>query len=111
MFRKLWQDEGGTVVSAELILIGTVLVIGLITGMSSLRDAVITELADVGAAIAKLDQSYVLHGSSACSSATASTEYDDVVDYCDEPGISDAERGLVICSGVFASQPSGSEQP
>ena len=55
MMRQLWNDEGGVVVSAELVLVGTILVIGLITGLSSLRDAVITELADVGGAIAQLD--------------------------------------------------------
>ena len=109
MMKQLWNDECGVVVSAELVLIGTILVIGLITGLTSLRDAVITELADVGAAIAHLDQSYTLHGSVAHSSATANTFHQDFPDYCDDGQTTVSERCLVICNGVFATPPGASE--
>lgn len=110
VFWRLWQDDGGAVVSAELVLIGTVLVIGVITGMSSLRDAVITELADVGAAIGLLDQSYSLHGSTSHSSATASTTYDDKRDFCDTGSVhTTSERCLVICGNSFARTINGGE--
>jgi hypothetical protein len=101
MLRKLWLDEGGAIVSAEIVVVMTILVIGVITGLSSLRDAVITELADVGGAIAWLDQSYILHGSNAHSSATANTIHMDTRDYCDDGETTTAERGLVICGGAF----------
>ena len=56
---QLWQDERGAVVSAELVVILTILICGLVLGASALRDALVTELADVGAAIKSLDQPYL----------------------------------------------------
>jgi hypothetical protein len=99
--RNLWADEGGAIVSAEIVVVMTILVIGVITGLTSLRDAVITELADVGGAIAWLDQSYILHGVKAHSSSTGQTEHIDQRDYCDDNETTVAERGLVICGGTF----------
>ncbi len=58
LVQKLWADEAGVVVSTELLLIVLILVLGLIAGMASLRDAVGQELADLGEAIGSLDGSY-----------------------------------------------------
>ena len=102
MMRQLWNDEGGVVVSAELVLVGTILVIGLITGLSSLRDGVITELADVGAAIGRLNQSYVLHGARGHSAKTAGTHFHDGLDFCDGDWTQRSERCLVICDAGTA---------
>ena len=41
---RLWRDEAGFVVSTELVLIATILVIGLITGLVTVRDAVAEEI-------------------------------------------------------------------
>jgi hypothetical protein len=62
MLTRLLQDEGGFVVSAELVLIATLLVIGLIVGLSEVQHAVVAELNDVGDAIGKLNQSYHFTG-------------------------------------------------
>jgi hypothetical protein len=62
LLHALWGDEGGFVLSSELVLIATVVVIGLTVGLVSIRDAVLGELADVGAAIGSLNQSYWYHG-------------------------------------------------
>ena len=67
MFYKLWADEGGAVLSAELILIMTILVIGSIVGLKTLQTAIVTELADVAAAVSALDQSFSFSGSQAGS--------------------------------------------
>lgn len=61
----LWKDENGFVVSAELVLIASLLVVGLIVGLTSLQGAVNGELSDVAGAIRSLDQSYYYHGHSA----------------------------------------------
>lgn len=65
MMRALLRDEGGFIVSAELVLISTILVIGLIVGLSSIQHAVVQELNDVGDAIGRLNQSYFYTGFSA----------------------------------------------
>ena len=83
MIKRLWNDESGALVSAEVVLVATILVIGVVTGLSSVRDAVIEELADVGAAIGNVDQSYSVHGSTSHSAATSPFSYTDRPDFCD----------------------------
>lgn len=60
--KQFWHDQAGFVISAELVLISTVLVIGLVTGLTCLRNAVNDELSDVACAITSLDQSYCYTG-------------------------------------------------
>lgn len=51
------REEDG-VLTFEWILLITLLVIGIVGGISSVRDAIITELADVVESTISLDQSY-----------------------------------------------------
>ena len=60
--KDLWIDQAGFVVSAELVLISTIGVIGVGTGLACVRDAVNSELSEVGCAITALDQSYCYTG-------------------------------------------------
>ena len=55
LLKKLIQDESGIIVSSEIVLVGTILVIGCIVGLSSLSYAVNNELNDVAQAC---DHSY-----------------------------------------------------
>jgi hypothetical protein len=65
MLTHFWRDEAGFIISAELVLVATILVIGLIVGMSELQHSIVGELNDVGEAIGKLNQSYAFTGFSA----------------------------------------------
>lgn len=60
--KSLWNDEAGFVISAELALVTTLCVMGLVVGLSAVRDAVNCELTDVSSAICSLDQSYYYTG-------------------------------------------------
>jgi len=62
MLRQLWRDDNGAILSAELVLLMTLLVIGLVAGIKALNAAVAEELGDVAAAIGNLDQSYYYSG-------------------------------------------------
>jgi hypothetical protein len=62
MLKRLWLDEGGAILSTELILILVITVIGLITGLVALRDSVDLQLADLAGAIAAIDVSYAWDG-------------------------------------------------
>jgi len=62
MLKSFWNDEAGFIVSAELILVSTILVIGLIVGLIEVQSAVIHELNDVGEAIGSVNQSYSYPG-------------------------------------------------
>ncbi len=65
MLQQLMRDEAGFIVSAELVLVATILVIGMIVGLSEVQHAVVSELNDVGDAIGNLNQSYAFTGFSA----------------------------------------------
>src|SRR3954452_10684917 len=53
----MWKEEDG-VLSFEWVLLVTLLTIGIVSGISAARDAIIDELGDVAQAMLALDQSY-----------------------------------------------------
>ncbi|MEW4529607.1 MAG: hypothetical protein ACF8PG_12735 [Maioricimonas sp. JB045] len=90
MLRNLLHDEAGFVVSAELVLVATILVIGLIVGLSEVQHAVVEELGDVGEAIGSLNQSYLYTGFASfktngggIKSSTPGSAFADRQDDCD----------------------------
>ena len=56
---RLWQEDDG-VLSFEWTLLVTLLTIGIVSGLSAARDAIIDELGDVAEAAQSFDQSYSL---------------------------------------------------
>ena len=58
MWIKLWRDESGTVLTTEVVLLTTLLIIGIVVGAKSYRDSLVTEWADYAQALANIDQSY-----------------------------------------------------
>ncbi|MCA9056086.1 MAG: hypothetical protein KDA75_19775 [Planctomycetaceae bacterium] len=88
MLTRLFQDDRGFIVSAELVLIATLLVIGLVVGLSEIQHAVVAELNDVGDAIGNLNQSFKFHGfSKAKGNGSAAysrgSRFADTMDECD----------------------------
>lgn len=84
--QRLWQDDAGFVVSTELVLVATLLVIGITVGQATLRDAVISELADTADAINQINQSYSFTAVTGHSSSVSGTTFTDVEDFCDNGG-------------------------
>jgi len=80
---QLWRDEQGFVVSAELVLIGTILVIGMIIGLATVRDQVVQELGDFALAIGQVNQSYSWSGITGHTSSVAGSAFEDTSDFCD----------------------------
>jgi len=62
LLNALRQDEHGVILSAEIVIVGTVLVIGLMTGLACLQKSVNSELGDFAKAIDSIDQSYSFSG-------------------------------------------------
>lgn len=88
MIHQLLKDEAGFIVSAELVLIATILVIGIIVGLSEVQHAVNAELNDVGEAIGSLNQSYCFSGFSKrdgwnTHAFTRGSDFVDTQDTCD----------------------------
>jgi hypothetical protein len=85
LIKNLLNDEAGFVVSSELVLISTIAVIGLIAGLSTLRDGVVQELADVSGAIGNISQSYSYNSVQGHSGATNGSLFQDTLDFCEAP--------------------------
>lgn len=101
MLKKLWLDEGGALLSMEFVLLATILVIGVIVGLSAVQDAVVTELADVGQAIGNLNQSYSTGGATGHHASTANSVFTDAADSCDADSGQASSRCVVICTGTY----------
>ncbi len=56
--KKLIANESGLILSAELVLVLTIAVIGMVTGLACIQQAVVYELNDVGLAFSSLNQTY-----------------------------------------------------
>jgi len=80
--KSLWNDEAGFIVSTELVLIATILVLGMIVGLTTLRNDVVAELADVAGAIGDLSQDYNYSAVQGHSAFTAGSSYQDNEDFC-----------------------------
>jgi hypothetical protein len=96
---KLWNDDAGFVVSTELALIATILVIGLVVGLTSIRDQIVQELADIGGMISQLNQSYSFSAITGHHSSTAGSFGVDLVDSCDV-SCGDASGVGALCVSV-----------
>jgi Flp pilus assembly pilin Flp len=55
LITRLWNDERGLVLSAELVFMASIVAIGMIVGLSAARDGVTSELIDAGSAVDGLD--------------------------------------------------------
>lgn len=82
---KFWRDERAFVVSAELTLIATILGVGLLAGLASVRDQGLQELSDLAAAIGDLNETYSFSGVTKLAASTAGSVFIDRRDFCDDP--------------------------
>ena len=71
LMQKLWSDDHGALIATEWVFVATILVLGIITGLIAVRQAVISELTEFANAVMALSQSYSFAGQSNCLSSTA----------------------------------------
>ena len=76
LFSKLWCDEAGVLLSAEAVVVGTVAIVGLTTGLTVVAKSVNEELQDVAFAIRSLDQSYSIPAQDGCGAHTAGSTFE-----------------------------------
>lgn len=84
MLHTLYNDEAGFVVSAELVLVATIGVLGLIVGLTEVAYGVNQELEDVGSAFGTINQTYCYHGTEGCKGFIAGSHFGDEWDECDD---------------------------
>ncbi len=86
MWMRFWRDEEGFVTSTELIFISTIAVIGLVAGLTTVRDQVILELADIADAVSELDQSFTYAAVTATVGSVAGSTFSDQPDFGEQVG-------------------------
>jgi hypothetical protein len=82
LFTKLFNDDAGFIVSAELVLVSTIAVLGLIVGLGEVAWNVNEELEDVGSAFSAVNQSYYsagVHGHKGCFQGSS---FQDCKNFC-----------------------------
>ncbi len=115
MMRNLWNDEGGFIISAELVLVATIVVIGMVVGLCLVRNQVVQELADVALAIGSISQSYCFSGIACVKPGgtiawTDSSCYIDLVDFCQTPAQTPGNPPSGIQIGFVPQSPPGGER-
>ena len=89
MLRKLINDENGFIVSAELMLVITLMFCAAAVGWAAVRDALVNELNDVSHAIGAVSQSVNVTGfqkaklTGKAHGSAAGFGYNDDADECD----------------------------
>ena len=106
MFNKLWNDEAGVIISAELVLVLTICVLGVIVGLSSVVVAVNEELQDTAHAIGVLNQSFGFTGFTGCKKGGSPLSYTYGAANTDTPDDCDCSTS---CDMIAAPAPSFSQ--
>jgi len=84
LISRLFHDDHGFIVSAELILIATIAVLGLVVGLSEISFGVNNELEDVGSALGSVNQSFRVSGlHSPGKGCLSGSRFNDHADECD----------------------------
>lgn len=81
-FTKLLNDEAGFIVSAELVLISTIAVLGLVVGLSEVSINVNNELEDVGSAFSAMRQDFSVQCTSGHKGSKSGSSFEDGCDFC-----------------------------
>ena len=98
MMQRMWNEEDG-VLSFEWVLLVTLLVLGIVTGVAAARDAIVDELGDVAQAMLAVDQSYTVDFPLAVavhavdSSGASDTAFADAAQFldCDRVSVADLD--------------------
>ena len=112
LVNRLWNEEVGAIVSAEIMLVATILVLGMVVGLKSVRDSVVTELADVAQAFANVSQSYSYSGVAGHHAFSSAGAFTDTSDFCDTTSADAAgqmSKCVTICGALAADGRSGAE--
>lgn len=86
--RSLWRDERGMTGAAQLLLLITVVGIGAIGGLVSVRNQIVQEFGDIAIALENIDQSYsvtLLNADGTVNKTLIFADSDSIVDPEGEP--------------------------
>ena len=82
LITRLRHDEAGFIVSAELVLVATICVLGMIVGLAEVALNINHELEDVGAALQAQQQSYFVDSYEGHHGWHAASWFEDNLEFC-----------------------------
>ena len=97
VLQRLWSEDTGFIISTEAIIILTMLICAAVVGWQSIRVALVAELADIGDAIAALDQSYSFSGFTGHAATCSGSFFSDNRDFCDDVDCIQVDGGFGRC--------------
>ena len=100
VLNSLWNDEAGFVVSAELVLISTIVVLSLVVGLSEVANGVNEELEDVGSAVGSMNQTLSYSGFTGHKATISGSSFVDGPDFCDSQYDINCDGGNVRPEGT-----------
>ena len=65
LLRRLWNGVDAAISASELLLLNTIVVIGAIVGLTTVRDQVVQQFGDLADALQSIDQSFTVETASA----------------------------------------------
>lgn len=83
--RKLWSDDTGALIATEYLFVVTILVIGIVVGLTAIRDALNAELTETANAMLALSQGYTISGTSGSGGNTDGSAAIDMPGLLDDP--------------------------
>jgi Flp pilus assembly pilin Flp len=75
LMAKLWNDDCGALIAMEFLFVATILVIGIIVGLTAVRSAINVQLSNLADAILALNMSYAFSGQSGCCAETEGSQF------------------------------------
>ena len=98
LMQRLWFDDCGALIATEWVFVATILVLGIITGLVAVRQAVISELTEFANAVMALNQSFSFSGQSNCLASTAGSAAIDSSNTINEAGVAADSPSIVTQS-------------
>jgi len=95
LFQRLWNDDRGALIATEWVFVATILILGIITGLIAVRQAVISELTEFANAVMALNQTFSFAGQSNCLSSTAGSATIDSSNVINEGRIDAAQVAVI----------------
>lgn len=103
LLKTLWNDEAAFLLTAELVFLTTILIIGMIVGWTKISTSAFAELLDLAHAVGNLNQSYAFtgtehdeddNGTAKVLSFVRGSGFEDAPDACDCDTICDIAAGV-----------------
>jgi hypothetical protein len=80
MLMRLWNEDAGFTLSSEALLIAAVCVLGLLVGVTTLRNSVVQEAGDFSISIGVMNQSFEYSGVSDGAAESSGGLFSDTLD-------------------------------